>query len=164
MIRDTDDERLGSFRLRLRQHRLRLGRHVAVRCQGVRPAVDDGLSHRRDVVRHTGRTQKLALTGQGAAKAFSDDQIARRHRHVGRPAGSEPTVSLSSIVAANPNLPYDASTYHRTPIGSTHRHLEHRKPQAGPREDAARARSRHAGHVHAGRCTTTRPTTWACTA
>ncbi len=50
---------------------------------------------------------KLALTGQGAAKAFSNDQIA-----VGFGTwGSGPTTyTLKDIVAAHPNLAYDAST------------------------------------------------------
>jgi len=61
---------------------------------------------------------KKALTGQGAAKAFSDDQITIGVGTWGDGAGSEPTVSLNSIVAANPNLAYDALTYTGT-IGST---------------------------------------------
>jgi hypothetical protein len=59
--------------------------------------------------------QKLALTGQGAAKAFSNDQIAVG---VGTWGDNGPsTVGLSAIVAANPNLAYDALTYTGT-IGS----------------------------------------------
>lgn len=61
---------------------------------------------------------KLALTGQGAAKAFSNDQIALGVGTWGDGATSEPTVSLNSIVTANPSLPYDAATYTGT-IGST---------------------------------------------
>lgn len=58
---------------------------------------------------------KKTLTGQGTAKAFSDDQIA-----VGFGTYTEgaSTVGLSSIIAANPNLPYDAGSYTGT-IGST---------------------------------------------
>ncbi|MFO0789495.1 MAG: glycosyl hydrolase family 18 protein [Pirellulales bacterium] len=58
---------------------------------------------------------KLALTGQGAAKAFSDDQITIGVGTWG--TGGPSTIGLSSIVAANPNLAYDAGTYTGT-IGS----------------------------------------------
>lgn len=60
--------------------------------------------------------QKLALTGQGAAKAFTNDQIAVGIGTWGD--GGPSTVGLSQIVAANPNLPYDALTYTGT-IGSS---------------------------------------------
>jgi hypothetical protein len=59
---------------------------------------------------------KLALTGQGAAKAFTNDQIAVGVGTWGD--GGPSTVGLSAIVAANPNLPYDALTYTGT-IGSS---------------------------------------------
>jgi hypothetical protein len=59
---------------------------------------------------------KLALTGQGAAKAFTNDQVAVGIGTWGD--GGPSTVGLSSIVAANPNLPYDALTYTGT-IGSS---------------------------------------------
>ena len=61
---------------------------------------------------------KRNLTGQGAAKAFSNNQISIGVGTWGDGATTEPTVSLNSIVTANPNLPYDASTYTGT-IGST---------------------------------------------
>ena len=60
---------------------------------------------------------KRALTQQGAAKAFSNDQIAIGVGTWGAGTNGTTTVSLSSIVAANPNLPYDALTYTGT-IGS----------------------------------------------
>jgi hypothetical protein len=60
--------------------------------------------------------QKLALTGQGASKAFSNDQVAVGIGTWGD--GGPSTVGLSQIVAANPNLPYDALTYTGT-IGSS---------------------------------------------
>jgi GH18 family chitinase len=53
--------------------------------------------------------QKLNLTQQGAAKAFSNDQIAIGFGTWG--AGGPATVSLQTIVNANPNLPYDALTF-----------------------------------------------------
>lgn len=53
--------------------------------------------------------QKLGLTGQGAAKAFSNDQIGVGFGTWG--AGGPATVSLQTIVDANPNLPYDALTF-----------------------------------------------------
>jgi hypothetical protein len=59
---------------------------------------------------------KLALTGQGAAKAFTNDQVAVGIGTWGD--GGPSTVGLSAIVAANPNLPYDALTYTGT-IGSS---------------------------------------------
>jgi GH18 family chitinase len=58
---------------------------------------------------------KKNLTQQGAAKAFSDDQIAIG---VGTYGTGPSSVSLSSIVSANPNLAYDAGSYTGT-IGST---------------------------------------------
>ncbi len=70
---------------------------------------------------------KLALTGQGAAKAFSNDQVAVGFGTWGvgvDPDGTGPltkpgTVSLQSIVTANPNLPYDALTFTGTINGVT---------------------------------------------
>ncbi len=59
---------------------------------------------------------KLALTGQGAAKAFTNDQIGIGIGTWGD--GGPSTVGLSAIVAANPNLPYDALTYTGT-IGTS---------------------------------------------
>lgn len=56
--------------------------------------------------------QKLTLTQQGAAKAFSNDQIALGVGTWG--TGGPATVSLENIVAANPNLPYDALTFSGT--------------------------------------------------
>ena len=53
--------------------------------------------------------QKLNLTQQGAAKAFSNDQIGIGFGTWG--AGGPATVSLQTIVNANPNLPYDALTF-----------------------------------------------------
>ena len=53
--------------------------------------------------------QKLNLTQQGAAKAFSNDQIAIGFGTWG--AGGPATVTLQTIVNANPNLPYDALTF-----------------------------------------------------
>ncbi|BBO32068.1 glycosyl hydrolase family 18 protein [Lacipirellula parvula] len=53
--------------------------------------------------------QKLGLTGQGAAKAFSNDQIGIGFGTWGQ--GGPATVSLQTIVNANPNLPYDALTF-----------------------------------------------------
>lgn len=65
--------------------------------------------------------QKLNLTGQGAAKAFSNDQIAVGIGTWGSGTGSPkpPTVSLNSIVGVNPNLPYDALSFTGTVSGST---------------------------------------------
>ncbi|MEX2170486.1 MAG: glycosyl hydrolase family 18 protein [Pirellulales bacterium] len=52
---------------------------------------------------------KLNLTGQGAAKAFKDEQLVLG---IGTWGDNGPaTVSLKNIVAANPNLPYDALTF-----------------------------------------------------
>lgn len=70
---------------------------------------------------------KKALTGQGAAKAFSDDQIGIGVGTYGDgvdPDGSGPltapgSITLSQIVAANPNLPYDATTFTGTIGGVT---------------------------------------------
>jgi hypothetical protein len=70
---------------------------------------------------------KTTLTQQGAAKAFSDDQIGVGVGTYGvgvDPDGSGPgkapgTVSLASILAANPNLPFDASTFTGTINGVT---------------------------------------------
>jgi hypothetical protein len=59
---------------------------------------------------------KLQLTGQGAAKAFSDDQITVG---IGTWGEGPSTASLSSIAAANPNLPYDAGSYTGTIGGTT---------------------------------------------
>ena len=53
--------------------------------------------------------QKLALTQQGAAKAFSNSQIGVGFGTWG--TGGPATVSLGAIVAANPNLPYDALSF-----------------------------------------------------
>jgi hypothetical protein len=61
--------------------------------------------------------QKLALTGQGTAKAFTNDQIGVGIGTWG--TGGPSTVGLSAIVAANPNLPYDALTYTGTINGNT---------------------------------------------
>ncbi|WP_428304960.1 glycosyl hydrolase family 18 protein [Lacipirellula sp.] len=56
--------------------------------------------------------QKLALTGQGAAKAFSNDQIGIGFGTWGVKTTDPPaTVTLEAIVQANPNLPYDALTF-----------------------------------------------------
>jgi hypothetical protein len=52
---------------------------------------------------------KLALTGQGPDKAFTDEQLVLGIGTWGKgPAG---TKSLKSIVAADPNLAYDAGTW-----------------------------------------------------
>ncbi len=59
-------------------------------------------------------TQHNALTQQGAAKAFTDAQTAIG---VGTWAEGASTIGLSSIVAANPNLPYNSGSYTGT-IGS----------------------------------------------
>ena len=69
---------------------------------------------------------KRGLTGQGAAKAFSNDQLTVGVGTWGAgvdpdgsgPLSKPPTASLQSIVTANPNLPYDALTYNGT-IGSS---------------------------------------------
>jgi hypothetical protein len=52
---------------------------------------------------------KLTLTQQGAAKAFSDDQIGIGVGTWG--TGGPATVTLENIVAANPSLPYDALSF-----------------------------------------------------
>ncbi|HVT29091.1 MAG TPA: glycosyl hydrolase family 18 protein [Lacipirellulaceae bacterium] len=52
--------------------------------------------------------QKTQLTQQGAAKAFSKDQIAVG---VGTYGTDGPSVTLDAIVQADPNLAYDAGTY-----------------------------------------------------
>jgi hypothetical protein len=61
---------------------------------------------------------KLALTGQGAAKAFSNDQITIGVGTWGNGVGTAPTKGLDQIVAVEPNLAYDALSYTGT-IGST---------------------------------------------
>jgi hypothetical protein len=60
---------------------------------------------------------KYALNLQGTAKAFSPDQVAVGVGTWG--TGGPATVGLSAIVAANPNLPYDALTYTGTINGNT---------------------------------------------
>ncbi len=52
---------------------------------------------------------KLALTGQGADKAFKDDQLVVGIGTWG--ANGPATVTLKNIVAADPNLPADATTF-----------------------------------------------------
>ena len=52
---------------------------------------------------------KLALTGQGAAKAFKNEQLVLGIGTWG--ADGPATVSMEAIAAANPNLPYDALTF-----------------------------------------------------
>lgn len=52
---------------------------------------------------------KLNLTGQGAAKAFENNQLVQGIGTWG--ANGPATVSLATIVAANPNLPYDALSF-----------------------------------------------------
>jgi hypothetical protein len=52
---------------------------------------------------------KLALTGQGAAKAFQDEQLVVGIGTWG--ADGPATVSFKNIAAANPNLPADATTF-----------------------------------------------------
>ncbi len=49
--------------------------------------------------------QKLTLTGQGAAKAFSNDQIGVGFGTWG--TGGPATVDLETFAQGNPNLPYD---------------------------------------------------------
>lgn len=61
---------------------------------------------------------KLALTGQGAPKAFSDNQITIGVGTWGDGVGTAPTAGLDQIVAVNPSLAYDATSYTGT-IGST---------------------------------------------
>ncbi|HEX3599568.1 MAG TPA: glycosyl hydrolase family 18 protein [Lacipirellulaceae bacterium] len=61
-------------------------------------------------------TQHDALTGQGATKAFTDAQTAIG---VGTYTEGASTIGLSSIAAANPNLPYDAGSYTGTIGGTT---------------------------------------------
>jgi GH18 family chitinase len=70
---------------------------------------------------------KRALTGQGAAKAFSNSQLTVGVGTWGDgvdpdgtgPQTKPPTISLESIRTANPNLAYDALTYTGTVSGST---------------------------------------------
>ncbi len=52
---------------------------------------------------------KLALTGQGANKAFKNEQLVLGIGTWG--ADGPATVSMETIAAANPNLPYDALTF-----------------------------------------------------
>jgi GH18 family chitinase len=52
---------------------------------------------------------KLALTGQGASKAFKNEQLVLGIGTWG--ADGPATVSMEAIAAANPNLPYDALTF-----------------------------------------------------
>ncbi len=52
---------------------------------------------------------KLALTGQGAEKAFKNSQLVIGIGTWG--ADGPATVSMEAIAAANPNLPYDALTF-----------------------------------------------------
>jgi hypothetical protein len=59
---------------------------------------------------------KLALTGQGTAKAFSDNQITIGVGTWG--TGGPATVGLDQIVAVNPNIAYDQGTFTGT-IGSS---------------------------------------------
>ena len=61
-------------------------------------------------------TQHDALTGQGTAKAFKDSQIAIG---VGTYTTGASTLGISSIVAANPNLAYNAGSYTGTIGGTT---------------------------------------------
>lgn len=52
---------------------------------------------------------KLALTGQGAEKAFTEDQLVLGIGTWGKgPSGTKP---LKEIAAADPNLPFDATTW-----------------------------------------------------
>jgi hypothetical protein len=60
---------------------------------------------------------KYALTGQGAAKAFSKDQVAVGVGTWG--TGGPSTVGLKDILAVSPNLAYDALSYTGTVNGST---------------------------------------------
>lgn len=60
---------------------------------------------------------KKALTGQGAAKAFKDSQIIIGMGTWGDNGPS--TIGLKDIVAANPNLPADASSFTGTVNGVT---------------------------------------------
>ena len=80
--------------------------------------------------------------------AFHNSQLAIG---VGTWGVGPPTVTLQEIVTANPNLPYDVADVHRHGPRSQwkpgYEHLGHRKPQAGAREDTARAGPQHAGHV-----------------
>jgi len=52
---------------------------------------------------------KLALTAQGASKAFKNEQLVLGIGTWG--ADGPATVSMETIAAANPNLPYDALTF-----------------------------------------------------
>lgn len=52
---------------------------------------------------------KMNLTGQGGVKAFKNEQIVQGIGTWG--ANGPATVSLETIVAANPNLPYDALSF-----------------------------------------------------
>ncbi|MGD9632286.1 MAG: glycoside hydrolase family 18 protein [Pirellulales bacterium] len=60
---------------------------------------------------------KKALTGQGADKAFKDSQIIIGMGTWG--ASGPSTIGLKEIVAANPNLPADASSFTGTVNGVT---------------------------------------------
>jgi hypothetical protein len=62
---------------------------------------------------------KKTLTAQGAAKAFSDDQIGIGVGTWGDGVGAATTVSLSQIVAAVPNLPYNQTSFTGTIGGQT---------------------------------------------
>jgi hypothetical protein len=57
---------------------------------------------------NTYANQKLALTGQGADKAFTDDQLGIGVGTWG--TGGPATVSLATFVAGNPNLGYDVTS------------------------------------------------------
>ncbi len=55
---------------------------------------------------------KLALTGQGPEKAFTDEQLVLGIGTWGKATVSgQPINTLKSIVEADPNLPYDAGTW-----------------------------------------------------
>ena len=58
---------------------------------------------------------KLNLNGQGTAKAFKDEQLVLGIGTWGENGPS--TIGLNSIVAVNPNLPYDALTFTGTVNG-----------------------------------------------
>jgi Glycosyl hydrolases family 18 len=54
---------------------------------------------------------KLALTAQGATKAFKNEQLVIGIGTWGAPTGGQSIKTLKEIAAANPNLPFDAGTF-----------------------------------------------------
>ena len=90
---------------------------------------------------------KLALTGQGAAKAFKNNQIAVGIGTWGD--GGPSTVGSKLDRGREPESAVRRINIIPAPSAAD-RHVEHREPQAGAREDAARARPQHAGDVHVG--------------